>query len=336
MSVGIEAIEVAFGSTTLTNEQLAADFPEWDFANLTGKTGVFARPIASEGETALDLAERACRLLDDRGLLRPGDIDAVIFCTETPDHPIPPNACILHGRLGLRTTVSAFDITLACSGFTYGLMLARSMILSGAARRVLLATADTYSRLIHEGDRATRALFGDAAAVAVIGADAPGMHIIDVQPGTAGTQYERFIVRAGGARAPRTVATRAEYLDRSGNRRSQEHIEMDGFGVLSFFNTTIPGAVRALLDRHALTLDDIDLFIFHQASKVALDGVRRGLGAPADKFVVDLAETGNLVSASIPVAMHRAQESGRLASGQRVVVCGFGVGLSWATALVQA
>jgi 3-oxoacyl-[acyl-carrier-protein] synthase-3 len=335
MFPGIEGIGVALGSRTLSNDELAASFPEWDFANLTGKTGVFSRPIALPGETALDLGERACRELDARGLLKADEIDAVIFCTETPDHPIPPNACVLHDRLNLNTAVSAFDITLACSGFTYGLMLARSMILSEASRRVLLVTADTYSRLIHDGDRATRALFGDGGAATIISADAPGLRILDVQTGTAGSQHGRFIVRAGGSRMPRSEDTRAEYVDRSGNRRSQEHIEMDGLGVLSFFNSTIPGAVRALLAKHQLTTADVDLYIFHQASTVALEGIRRGLNAPGEKFVIDMAETGNLVSASIPVAISRAQQRGRLAPGQRVVVCGFGVGLSWATALIQ-
>ena len=335
MLVGIEGIGVALGSTTLNNDQLAEQFPEWDFANLTGKTGVFSRPIAAAGETALDLGERACRDLDARGLLKPAEIDAVIFCTETPDHPIPPNACVLHDRLGLNTAVSAFDITLACSGFTYGLMIARSMILSEAASRVLLVTADTYSSLIHEGDRATRALFGDGGAATIIARDVPQMQILDIQTGTAGVHHGRFIVRAGGARTPRSEETRAEYVDRSGNRKSHENIEMDGFGVLSFFNTTIPVAVRALLDKHHMTTDDVDLYVFHQASMVALEGVRRGLGIPADKFVIDLAETGNLVSASIPVALSRAQQRHRLAPGQRIVVCGFGVGLSWATALIQ-
>ena len=110
---------------------------------------------------------------------------------------------------------------------------------------------------------------------------------------------------------------------------------MDGLGVLSFFNSTIPGAVRDLLAKHQMTIADVDLFIFHQASAVALEGIRRALCLSAERFVVDLEETGNLVSASIPVAMSRAQKCGRLGPGQRIVVCGFGVGLSWATALVQ-
>jgi 3-oxoacyl-[acyl-carrier-protein] synthase-3 len=335
MQAGIEGIGVAFGSTTLTNDQLAEQFAEWDFTNLIGKTGVRSRPIAAEGETALDLAERACRDLDNRGLLKAEQIDALIFCTETPDYPIPPNSCVLHDRLNLKTSVSAFDITLACSGFTYGLMLARSMIISEAARRVLLVTADTYSRLIHDGDRATRSLFGDGAAATIVSADCDTLRILDVRTGTAGSQHTRFIVRAGGARLPSNEATGAEYVDRSGNRRSAEHIEMDGLGVLSFFNSTIPVAVRDLLAKHGLTTDDIDLFVFHQASAVALDGIRRALALPPERFVMDLGETGNLVSASIPVAMSRAQKQDRFGPGQRIVLCGFGVGLSWATALIQ-
>ncbi|MFN3557900.1 MAG: 3-oxoacyl-ACP synthase III family protein [Brevundimonas sp.] len=335
MTAGIEAIAYALGSDVLTNEMLAARYPEWDVARLEGKTGVVSRPIAAEGETALDLGERACLLLDERGQLQPETIDALIFCTETPDHPIPPNACVLHGRLKLRSAVIAFDITLACSGYTYGLLLARSLIAGGAARRVLLVTGDTYSRLIHDRDRATRSLFGDGAAATVVSAAAPGLRILDVEACTAGSQYHRFIVEAGGARTPKTEDTASEYTDRSGNIRTKENIEMDGLGVLSFFNSTIPGAVRTLLARHGLAVEDVDRFVFHQASHVALDGIRRALAIPPDRFVSNLSQTGNLVSASIPVALAQSLEADPLPAGAKVVLCGFGVGLSWATALVE-
>jgi len=333
--VGIEAIATAFGSRLVTNTELEKAHPEWDFQRLGERTGVFARPIAIDGETALDFAERAARKLDD-GRLKPAEIDAVIFCTETPDHLIPPNSCVLHQRLKLTTNVAAFDITLACSGYPYALMLARSMIDGGAAKNVLVATADTYSHLIHPGDRATRVLFGDGGAVSLVTGKSERFRIHDIMLGTSGDHYQRFIVKAGGARMPRSEATREEHQDKSGNIRNAESIEMDGFGVLSFFNTQVPKAVRELLAKHGLDMKDVDLFVCHQASKVALEGVRKGMGADPDKFVIDIEETGNLVSASIPVALARAEAAGRIKRGQRIVLCGFGVGLSWGTALIEA
>ncbi len=334
MNVCIEAIAYALPAKVLTNDQLRAEHPEWDMDRLEPRTGVLARHIAAEGETALDLAERACDHLAATGKLARETIDAVIFCTETPDHPMPPNACLLHHRLGLRSDVPAFDITLACSGFVYGLQIADSLIKCGVARRVLLATADTYSRLIHPGDRATRCLFGDGGAVSLIGPSPDRRGILDIRCGTSGGKGDRFMVRAGGARLPRSAATAVETTDNSGNVRTAEHIAMNGISVLSFFNTMVPREVDVILRRNRLTADDVDLFIFHQASAAALDGLQRALGLPTNKMVRDMAMIGNLVSASIPVAMQRAIEAGRLRPGQTVVLCGFGVGLSWGTALV--
>src|SRR5207247_1462192 len=129
--------------------------------------------------------------------------------------------------------------------------------------------------------------------------------------------------------------TLLESVDDSGNVRTLEHIKMDGMGLLAFFNATIPCAVKEILARNDLSMDDIDLFIFHQASQVALDSLRAILRIPLEKMVYDLAETGNLVSASIPVALSRALDSGRAKPGQRLLLCGFGVGLSWGSALID-
>jgi 3-oxoacyl-[acyl-carrier-protein] synthase-3 len=331
----IEAISVALPARSLTNDELRASFPNWDFDRLEKRAGVLTRRVAAEDETALDFAYRACKLLDARGKLQPDQIDALIFCTQSPDYIMPPNSCILHGMLGLQPDVVAFDITLACSGYIYGLKLADSLIRSGAAKRVLLATADTYTRFIHPGDRATRCLFGDGGAVSVISSSQNGGGIRDVRCGTAGKQYEKFMIPAGGMRVPCSAETAHETVDQSGNVRTAEHIKMDGLGVLSFFNATVPTAVTETLAQNHLKISDVDLFIFHQASQIALDTLRSALDIPEEKMVIDLAEVGNLVSASIPVALSRAFERGQAKPGQLALLCGFGVGLSWGTALVD-
>jgi 3-oxoacyl-[acyl-carrier-protein] synthase-3 len=331
----VEAISYAFPTMLVTNQQLASEYPNWDFERLEKRTGVFTRYVAEQHETALDFALRACRELDLQGRLRPEDIDALIFCTQSPDYIMPPNSCVLHGKLGLHSEVLAFDITLACSGYIYGLRLADSLIESGAARRVLLATADTYTRYIHAGDRATRCLFGDGGAVSLISQSQNGRGIRDIRCGTAGTHYGKFIIPAGGMRLQRTPDTAKEKTDHSGNIRSDEHIKMDGMGVLSFFNATVPCSVRETLQRNGLSIADVDLFIFHQASQVVLDSIRAALNIPVEKMVYDLAEVGNLVSASIPVALKRAFDRGDAKPGQLALLCGFGVGLSWGTALVD-
>jgi 3-oxoacyl-[acyl-carrier-protein] synthase-3 len=331
--VYIEAIEYVLPAMVVTNADLARDNPTWDMGRLVERTGVEERHIAAPDETALDLGYRACLALQNNQAM--GEIDALIFCTETPDYPLPPNACVLHEKLRLPTKVMAFDITLACSGFVYALGIARSLVLSRTARRVLIVTGDTYSRLIHPADRASRCLFGDGAAATVVGAGPAGLEVLDISFATSGRQHDRFIVRAGGARHPHSPETMTPVVDRSGNVRTAEHIEMDGFGILSFFNNAIPQAILDLLSRNGLSTNDVGCFVFHQASRVALDGIARTLKIPAECLVSDMKTIGNLVSASIPVALRRAQDAGRIIPGRYVVLCGFGVGLSWATALVK-
>jgi 3-oxoacyl-[acyl-carrier-protein] synthase-3 len=319
----------------VSNDDLRREHPDWEFDRLEKRTGVFTRYIAAENETALDFAVRACDQLEAQGELRKDEIDGLIFCTQSPDYIMPPNSCILHGRLGLSAHVMALDITLACSGYIYGLQLADSLIRSGSARRVLLATADTYSRYIHPGDRATRCLFGDGGAVSIISESTKGRGISDIRCGTAGRHHEKFIIPAGAMRQPRSKDSSCAKVDRSGNVRSAEHIKMDGIGVLSFFNATVPCAVKEILAGNNLSLADVDLFVFHQASQIVLDTLRGALQIPQEKMVYDLAEVGNLVSASIPVALKRAFDAGRAQPGQLALLCGFGVGLSWGNALVE-
>ncbi len=335
MKVAINAIDSAFPSKTVANEELGAEFPGTSFERLEKRTGVLRRYIAGAGETALDFAQQAFENLAGQGRWSIDDIGAVIFCTQTPDYPITPNACLLHGALGLDRGVPAFDINLACSGYVYGLMAAQGLILGGVSGQVLLATGDTYSRLIHQGDRSTRCLFGDGAAVSLIGPSDGPNGVIAIKCGTAGAEYERFMIRAGGARIPKSAETRAESTDRSGNIRTAENIEMDGLGVLSFFNSVVPREVNSILEANGLTTDDVDVFVFHQASRIAMDSLVKLLDLPEEKVVCALESVGNLVSASIPHALQQALANGAAKPGDLAVLCGFGVGLSWGTAIVR-
>ncbi len=335
MSIRIQQIGYYLPDNVVTNDDLRAKYPDWDFDRLEARTGVMSRHIAADGETALDLTMTACQQLLNEDKLDLGAIDGVLFCTETPDYPIPSNACLLHGKLGLPQDVMALDINMGCSGYVYALEVARSLIVSGAATQILLATADTYSHLINPGDRSTRVLFGDGAAVTVFKESNEDHHVIDVALGSEGKFYDRFMVPAGGARTPLSDATSIETEDKSGNIRTPADITMEGFQVLSFFNGTIPRHVTATLEKNGYTLDDVDLFVFHQASQVALDSIAKALKIPDEKLVNRLSHTGNLVSASIPVALRMALDDRTAKPKQLAVLCGFGVGLSWGTALVH-
>ena len=335
-AIGIECFGYSLGTDTLTNEDIQILKPEWPMEDLAVRTGVYERPIAVQRETALDLAERAVHVVDHATGRSVDDIDALIFCTQTPDYILPPNSTLLHGRLGLPQSVMAFDIAHACSGFIYGLGIARSLVMSAAANRVLLVNADTYTRLLHEDDRSTRGIFGDGASAAIISCAKPILAILDCCYGTDGNHYSKFIVRQGGAREP-NMEPRDAQLESTSNRASRNpaYIEMDGLGLLSFFNNVLPKAIKDLLGKNDLTLNDVDHFVFHQASALALQGLERSLGISSDRVVNKMRTTGNLVSASIPVALSLASDDGEFQNGDLMVLAGFGVGLSWGVSLVR-
>jgi 3-oxoacyl-[acyl-carrier-protein] synthase-3 len=335
MRADIRAISYVLPEGVVTNEMLSAENPTWDMRRVLSRTGVASRHIARPEETAYDLACRACDgLLADHPDLR-GRIDAILFCTQSEDYLLPANSTLLHGYLDLREEVFAIDYNLACSGFVYGLALAQSLFASGIAKDVLLVTADTYSKHIHPGDRAARTLFGDGAAATWISSSDRGRGILDVLCASSGKDHGMFIIPAGACRLPRSAETSRARTDLTGNIRSLETIHMDGSAVLSFVESRVPPQVTTILERNGMSMEEIDLVIFHQASKVTLDSLCRLLDVPREKAFTNLRDIGNTVSASIPIALKDATDQGRVRPGNRILLSGFGVGMSWATAILQ-
>ena len=231
--------------------------------------------------------------------------------------------------------VLAFDFNLACSGYIYGLVLAQGLICSGQASHVLLVNADTYSKYINKQDRSTRVLFGDGAAVSLIVKSETNEGIIDLKCSTAGKYYDKFIIQVGGCRNPKSPKTSKSETDKSGNIRTMENIHMDGMDILNFVNLKVPKQVLELIRKNGLSIKDIDLFVFHQASNMALDSIQRLLKIAPEKMFRNLSEVGNTVSASIPIALKDAFSQRMISSGDKVLLAGFGVGLSWGTAIIQ-
>ena len=313
--VYIAGIEYVLPSRCLSNTELAVMHPEWNMEAIAARTGVTSRHWCGTDETALDIAEIACHNLFFRLDVDISLVDTLLFCTQSPDYPMPPNACLLQARLGLTRSVVAFDYTLACSGFVYGLFLAQALIRSQSAKVVLLITAETYSKLMNTNDRGTRTLFGDGAAATLIRAGKDGLGLC--QLGTDGSGAKHFMIPEGGARI-------------TGDIPNQEKaISMNGAAVLDFVKKEIPALVNSLLVRAGFTMDDIDLFIFHQGSKMTLDYLNAMLHIPQHKRYCNISEKGNTVSASIPIALRDAENQGFLKPGMRTMVVGFGVGLSW-------
>ncbi len=337
MRAAIREIAYYLPERVVTNAALEADFPEWPMEKIESKTGIRSRHVAAPGECSSDLAERAAQRLFASGACDPADIDYLLLCTQSPDYFLPTTACTLQHRLGLPTSAGALDFNLGCSGFVYGLGLAQGLIASGQAQRVLLITAETYSKFIHNRDKSVRTLFGDAAAATLLAAvpetegSAPAPYVF----GTDGKGAGNLIVPAGAFRKPLGPDTALETSDEQGNVRSQEHLFMNGAEIFTFTLREIPDCVNRLLQKAGLTAADVDLFVFHQANQYMLEHLRKKMRLPAGKFFVFLRDCGNTVSSTIPIALNEAQRSGRLQEGQRVMLVGFGVGYSWGATLLR-
>lgn len=332
----IRDISVAFPEEVLTSDELLAGLDADQYQLLMRHTGVRRRHIAGPTQTALDLGEEACRKLFAGHPELPEMVDTLIFCTQSPDYRLPPNSCVLHGRLGLNDSVSAFDLPHACSAYIYALSLAQALIASGAAKNVLVVTADTYSKFINPRDRSARLIFGDGAAATWLGAATDGRGVLDVVCCTEGRYFDKFLIPAGGCRQPLSDAlVLQEEPDGSGNVRSPAQIHMSGREILSFVSSRIPPHVKHVLARNDTALDSVDWIVFHQASSVVLESLTRFVGADPAKVLRHLETVGNTVSASIPVTLRAALDEGKLHPGQLVLLCGFGVGLSWGSALMR-
>ena len=336
MKATIAAIEYHLPERCLTNEQLAAEFPEWSVEKIEEKTGIVERRIAADGECSSDLGMAAARKLFDSGACSPGEIDYILFCTQSPDHFLPTTACVMQQRLGIPTSAGALDFNLGCSGYVYGLGLAKALIETGQASNVLLVTGETYSKFIHPKDKTVRTLFGDAGAATLLRAVAGNDYLIGpFVYGTDGGGAENLIVPTGGMRQRTGTAGEAATIDPDGSVRSAANLYMNGPEIFAFTLRAVPTVVQELLTQSGKDRNDIDLFVFHQANQYMLEHLRKKLKIPTERFFVGMRHCGNTVSCTIPIALRQAIDQGRLKPGHLVMVVGFGVGYSWAATLIR-
>jgi 3-oxoacyl-[acyl-carrier-protein] synthase-3 len=332
MPATIAAVRYHLPDRVLTNEDLSIEFPEWSVDKIGAKTGIHGRHIVAEDEYTSDLAIGAARkLLEDTGT-SPDAIDYLILCTQTPDYYMPSTSLMVHRALGLRQDAGATDITLGCSGYVYGLGLAKGLIESGQAERVLLVTGDTYSRLLNPADKSVRTLFGDGATASlVVQSETRGLR--EFVYGSDGSGGEFLVVPNGGLRGGEQFP--AADAGARGLVSNGYDLYMNGPEVFNFSLRVAGEAVDRLLTKSDLRLDDIDTFIFHQANQFMLGHLRRKIGIPEDRFVIEMADVGNTVSSTIPIALARRLESGQVTPGSRSLLLGFGVGLSWGGTIVE-
>ena len=306
------------------------EFPEWTVEKVASKVGIHRRHIASIDETAGDMALRAAEQLFAEHEINKQDVDFVLLCTQSPDYFLPSTSCILQSRLGLRQDIGAFDFNLGCSGFVYGLSVAKGLIAASIAKNILLLTSETYTKYLHPKDKGNRTIFGDAASATLI-STIGFAEIGDFVLGTDGVGYEQLIVKSGASRFPHTLND--IQFDENGNPTSSDHLFINGPEIFTFTIERVPAMVRDLLDKSGLNRDDINLFIPHQANLYILEFLRKKMKIEKDKYYINLANFGNTVSSTIPIALYEAKQEGLLCGN--IMLAGFGVGLSWGGVILK-
>lgn len=323
-------IEYSLPKNKISNQDLETEMPDFDKKKFDEKIGINSRYVSNPDESSLELAVDACEKL--KRDFNFDKIDLLIVCTQTPKHILPGNASFLQNALGLKN-IAAFDINIGCSGFIYNLHIANSFIKSGLHKNVLLVNTDTYSKYIHPRDKANRGIFGDAASACILTADRHSLLIGNTILGTDGSgSKDLFIENGGGYKPYDNLAEEKEYGDN--NKFDSNHIYMNGPAIFNFTINKIPSLVSQTLESNNLKIQDIDFFIFHQANSFMLNYLRRKIKIPNEKFLVHMKKTGNTVSCTIPIVLNHYIEKGIIKQGDKVMLVGFGVGLSWGATIL--
>jgi 3-oxoacyl-[acyl-carrier-protein] synthase-3 len=329
MGALIKAIEYVYPEQKISNEDLSRQFPDYDFSKFEDKVGISNRYWVRENETAFDLAKQACEKLFQK--IDKAEVDYILYCTQSPEYFLPTTACILQNHLGLGKNIGALDFNLGCSGFAYGVSLAKGLIDSGQAKNVLLVTAETYSKYLHPKDRSNRAIFGDAAAATMI-SHSDEEQIGAFLFGTDGSGYDKLIVKNGCSRFPLDHEA-AEISYGTDNVYTNNHLYMNGPEVFDFTNNVIPNFTKEILAKNNLTNETVNQFVFHQANAFMLNFMRKRLKIDSEKFYIDMEDGGNTVSCTIPIALKKYSQN--IEGIENIVIVGFGVGLSWSGGLIR-
>lgn len=325
----IKAISYYLPEKVIKNEELCSELGE--ITLVANTAGVDTRRIAGTNETAGDLAIKAAEKLFIENNIERKSIDFILYCTQSPDYFMPSTSCIIQNRLGVPVTAGAFSYDLGCSGYVYGLAIANSFVNSGLAQNVLLLTADTISKYLHPKDK-NRLLFGDAASATIVSSD--GIAAIgEFELGSDGSGYDYIIVR-NGANKNKSLSGRC-LIDENGNEHYEDNFDMNGEAVFGFTVERIPQLIDSCLKINNVTKENVDYYVFHQANKYMLNTLRKLNKLPKDNFFVDLHDTGNTTSSTVPIGLVKSLESGHIQKGMNVMIAGFGVGLSWAATILK-
>jgi len=333
MKAGITALAYSLPKNKITNDDLALRFGSNYIDKILPTTGVIERRAATSEECASDFAINAAKKIFEMGVDK-DQIDLLVFGTQMPDYQMPTTACIIQNKLGLPTSCAAFDVNLGCSQFVYALAIANAWIKSGMAKKALVLAGDTPTRALNPKDNVVAPLFGDGAVAAIVEEVKDG-GFIDFDFGTDGRGWKDLIRKTSGFREPRTAESAKEVADQSGAIRSMDDMFMDGGNVFLFAIKSVPVSVRKLLDKTGLKLDNIDLFIFHQASELIVKSFSKLLKIPLQKLHFKLHDVGNTGGSTVGITLADAFINGKIKAGDKILLSAFGVGLSWATCALE-
>ncbi len=314
---------MALPDKVMTNDDIAQvvdTSDEW----IRARTGIRERRVA-EKETTASLAIRAAREALDRARINPARVDLVVVATLTPEHIMPATACLVQDALGA-TQAGAFDLSAGCSGFVYALSVAASMIKSGAAKTAVVIGAETMTRLLDWEDRTTCILFGDGAGAVVLRASTEPGGVLATMLGSDGSGGDHLIVPAGGSKVPASIHSVAE---------RQHYIKMNGREVFRFATRVMGKAAKEACERAGIGINEIDLFVPHQANTRIIKSAAKYLKLSDDKVYENLHKYGNTSCASIPIALCEALQESRIKDKDNLVFVGFGAGLTWGATVVQ-
>lgn len=323
--VALRGVVCAVPGAPVPNAVIAETLGDQAVADVVKMIGVETRHWSAPDQTTADLCFAAAQHLLQKLDWDPDSVDAVIFVTQTPDHPLPASACLLHGRLGLATDCQAFDVNLGCSGYVYGLWLAASLIQSGC-KRVLLLAGETMSRLVDANDRGTAVLFGDAGSASAIEHD-PTAPVMRFRLGSDGSGAGALMVPQGGFRP--VDPDRAFTLDPT-------RLHMDGGEVFTFTLREVPRLVADTLADADMTGDSVDAYLLHQANRFMLRHIGKKIGATdTDRLPINIDRYGNTSSATIPLLLADDMAQRLTTGAETLMLVGFGVGLSWGAVLAE-
>jgi 3-oxoacyl-[acyl-carrier-protein] synthase-3 len=322
-------IEYYLPEKIVSNNDFSNQYPDWKVEQSVERVGVVERRYAEANETALDLAGKAVEKLFVKYPHLKELVDGVIFCTQSGDYIMPSNSFLIQKKFELRKNLIAFDFNLACSGYIYGLLMASSLLKTGACKNILLITGDTYSKYLRDDDRSTKLLFGDGASVTWVGeknSSTPEPLIsefVDFKCSSDGSGWDKFIIPAGGARTPVT------------DDIAKTKIYMNGLQVLNFVNSKVTNQIKEILSQNQMSTDSVDMYFFHQASKLALDSLVNYLKMKPTQTFSNIAKIGNTVSSSVPILLKDYFSANTLSKDSKILMCGFGVGFSWGSLIAK-